>query len=140
MDGHVADAAWLVNEVVQSHKKATRGSVDARRVNAHDGRARSPARRHGRRGGSDALVESHSHDGDRMEDQIRRFISDTFFVDNFAVDASFLKNGIIDSTGVLELVAFLEETFAIKVEDTDLVPENLDSIAQVIAFVQRKQA
>jgi acyl carrier protein len=75
-----------------------------------------------------------------MEDQIRRFISDTFFVDNFAVDASFLKNGIIDSTGVLELVAFLEETFAIKVEDTDLVPENLDSITQVIAFVQRKQA
>jgi len=75
-----------------------------------------------------------------MEDQIRRFISDTFFVDNFAVDASFLKNGIIDSTGVLELVAFLDETFAIKVEDTDLVPENLDSITQVIAFVQRKQA
>jgi len=75
-----------------------------------------------------------------MEDQIRRFISDTFFVDNFAADASFLKNGIIDSTGVLELVAFLEETFAIKVEDTDLVPENLDSIAQVIAFVQRKKA
>jgi acyl carrier protein len=74
-----------------------------------------------------------------MEDQIRRFISDTFFVDNFAADASFLKNGIIDSTGVLELVAFLEETFAIKVEDTDLVPENLDSIAQVIAFVQRKK-
>ncbi len=75
-----------------------------------------------------------------MEDQIRRFISDTFFVDNFAADASFLKNGIIDSTGVLELVAFLEETFAIKVEDTELVPENLDSIGQVIAFVQRKQA
>jgi len=75
-----------------------------------------------------------------MEDQIRRFISDTFFVDNFAADASFLKNGIIDSTGVLELIAFLEETFAIKVEDTDLVPENLDSIAQVIAFVQRKKA
>lgn len=75
-----------------------------------------------------------------MEDQIRRFISNTFFVDNFAADASFLQNGIIDSTGVLELVAFLEETFAIKVEDTDLVPENLDSIAQVIAFVQRKQA
>ena len=75
-----------------------------------------------------------------MEDQIRRFISDTFFVDNFAADASFLKHGIIDSTGVLELVAFLEETFAIKVEDTDLVPENLDSIAQVIAFVQRKKA
>lgn len=75
-----------------------------------------------------------------MEDQIRRFISDTFFVDSFAADASFLKNGIIDSTGVLELVAFLEETFAIKVEDTDLIPENLDSIAQVIAFVQRKQA
>jgi acyl carrier protein len=75
-----------------------------------------------------------------MEDQIRRFISDTFFVDNFAIDASFLKNGIIDSTGVLELVAFLEENFAIKVEDTDLVPENLDSITQVIAFVQRKQA
>lgn len=74
-----------------------------------------------------------------MEEQIRRFISNTFFVDNFAADASFLKNGIIDSTGVLELVAFLEETFHLQVADGDLIPENLDSIALVIAFVEKKR-
>jgi acyl carrier protein len=75
-----------------------------------------------------------------MEDRIRRFISGSFFVDNFAANTSFLHDGIIDSTGVLELVAFLDKTFGIKVEDTDLVPENLDSITRVVAFVKRTQA
>ncbi len=51
---------------------------------------------------------------------------------------SFLDKGIIDSTGVLELVAFLQETFGITVEDQDLVPENLDSINNVSSFLLRK--
>jgi len=51
---------------------------------------------------------------------------------------SFLEKGIIDSTGVLELVAFLQDTFGFTVEDAELVPENLDSLASVTAYVSRK--
>lgn len=71
----------------------------------------------------------------------------TFIVDNFlfgnAADApssstSFMETGLIDSTGVLELVAFVESTYSIKVGDDELVPENLDSVANLAAFVARK--
>ena len=55
-------------------------------------------------------------------------------------DKSFLDNGIIDSTGVLELVAFLEEKFGISVADRELVPDNLDSVACAARFVERKLA
>ena len=55
-------------------------------------------------------------------------------------DKSFLDNGIIDSTGVLELVAFLEEKFGIAVGDRELIPDNLDSIQNVSRFVERKLA
>jgi acyl carrier protein len=72
-------------------------------------------------------------------DRLRQFIVDTFFVDRFSDDESFLRSGIIDSTGMMELVAFLEREFAIKVADKELVPENLDSLARVSAFVERKQ-
>jgi acyl carrier protein len=53
-------------------------------------------------------------------------------------DTSFLEEGIIDSTGVLELVTFLEEEFSIAVDSEELVPENLDSINYVTAFLERK--
>lgn len=72
--------------------------------------------------------------------RIRGFIEGTFFVDGFADDASFLKSGIIDSTGMMELVLFIEEEFGVKIADTELVPRNLDSVAQAAAFVERKQA
>lgn len=70
----------------------------------------------------------------------------TFVVENFLFgddgrlsdDTSFLEEGIINSTGVLELVLFLEETFDVKVEDEEVVPENLDSLAQIEAFVDKK--
>jgi acyl carrier protein len=55
-------------------------------------------------------------------------------------DMSFLESGLIDSTGVLELVAFLEEKFHMKVEDEDLIPANLDSVNALIRFVERKSA
>lgn len=71
-------------------------------------------------------------------EQIRAFISETFFVDEFADDDSFLRSGTIDSTGMLELVDFLESTFAIEIDDTELVPENLDSVANLSAFLTRK--
>ena len=55
-------------------------------------------------------------------------------------DQSFLESGIIDSTGVLELVAFLEQQYKITVGDRELLPENLDSIQNVSRFVSRKLA
>jgi acyl carrier protein len=55
-------------------------------------------------------------------------------------DASLLEAGIIDSTGVLELISYLEEQFKIKVDDDELVPENLDTIAGVCKFLSKKTA
>ncbi|GMT96134.1 hypothetical protein KH5H1_02530 [Corallococcus caeni] len=73
-------------------------------------------------------------------DTLRTFIIDTFFVDDFADDDSFLRKGLIDSTGMMELVAFIETEFHIKLDDKELVPENLDSLSRVVAFVDRKQS
>lgn len=53
-------------------------------------------------------------------------------------DDSFLDKGIIDSTGILELVMFLEEQFGVKVDDSELLPENFDSINRLAQFVARK--
>ncbi len=74
-----------------------------------------------------------------IRERIRTFIVDTFFVDDFADDDSFLRKGLIDSTGMMELVAFLESDLGVKLEDRELVPENLDSLSRVVAFVERKQ-
>ncbi len=77
-----------------------------------------------------------------LAQQIRSFIVENFLFgesNNGLKDTdSFLESGIVDSTGILELVAFLEETYGILVEDEELIPENLDSIANVSAYVQRK--
>lgn len=81
-----------------------------------------------------------------MSDAIKSTVS-TFLIDNFrfgdtsvaiADDESLIETGFIDSTGVLELVAFLEDTFAITVADTDIVPENLDSLAAIARYVENK--
>ena len=81
-----------------------------------------------------------------MSDAIKSTVS-TFLIDNFRVgdtsvaiadDESLIETGFIDSTGVLELVAFLEDTFAITVADTDIVPENLDSLAAIARYVEHK--
>jgi acyl carrier protein len=79
-----------------------------------------------------------------MHQQIRQFILTSFL---FTGDEGALQNsdslldkGMIDSTGVLELVAFLEEQFGISVNDDDLNPENLDSVDRIVSFVGRKQA
>lgn len=75
--------------------------------------------------------------------QIRKFIFDNFLFDAdegaLANDDSFLDKGIIDSTGVLELVEWLEEAFSITVDDEELLPENLDSVNQLAAFIAGKQ-
>jgi acyl carrier protein len=76
-------------------------------------------------------------------DAVRKFVVENFlFGDGTRLqdDSSFMQNGIIDSTGVLELIAFVEETYSIKIEDQELVPENMDSLINVAAFVDRKLA
>ena len=57
----------------------------------------------------------------------------------FTDDDSFMEKGILDSTGILDLILFLEENFDIKVEDDELIPENLDSINNLVAFIGRKK-
>jgi acyl carrier protein len=78
-----------------------------------------------------------------LEKQIRDFIVENFLFgapDNGPKDTdSLLDKGIIDSTGVLELVSHLEENYGIQVEDEELIPENLDSITAVTAYIRRKQ-
>jgi acyl carrier protein len=71
-------------------------------------------------------------------DALRRFISEVFFVEGFSEDASFLGEGIIDSTGMLELVMFVETTYGLQILDDELVPENFDSLNKVVAFITRK--
>jgi acyl carrier protein len=77
--------------------------------------------------------------------EIRDFIITNFIFGDAAAlagkdDTSFLDTGIIDSTGMLELVMFLEQTYDIKIEPEEMLPENLDSVNQVAAFLSRKKA
>lgn len=75
--------------------------------------------------------------------EIRSFIVENFLYgqddDDFGDDMSFLEKGIIDSTGVLELVSFIEETYGISVADEELVPDNFDSLNRLSAFVLQKR-
>lgn len=74
--------------------------------------------------------------------KIRAFIFDNFFFDAeesaLQNDTSFLEQGIIDSTGVLELVDWLEEEFNMSVDDEELLPQNLDSVNLLSAYITRK--
>jgi acyl carrier protein len=54
-------------------------------------------------------------------------------------DQSLIENDVIDSTGVLELVSFIEERFGIAMSDAEIVPANLDSVARIAAFIERKR-
>lgn len=73
--------------------------------------------------------------------KVKAFIIENFLfgnADGLNDDTSFLEEGIIDSTGVLELITYLEEEYAINVEDEELIPENLDSLDNIAAFLTKK--
>jgi len=75
--------------------------------------------------------------------RVRQFILDTFYVaDRQALgnDTSLLEAGLVDSTGVLEIIQFLEASFGIHVEDEEILPENLDSVERMARYVARKTA
>jgi acyl carrier protein len=77
-----------------------------------------------------------------MQNEVRQFVIDNFLFgqsDRQLDDSdSFLESGIIDSTGVLELIAFIETKYQVSIADDELVPANLDSIERVSAFIERK--
>ena len=71
----------------------------------------------------------------------RKFVIDNFlFGDGASLqdDQSFLGSGIVDSTGMLELIMFLESQYGIQIQPEEMLPENLDSVNRVVAFVTRK--
>jgi acyl carrier protein len=75
--------------------------------------------------------------------EIRNFIVSNFlFGDGSALkeDTSFLESGIIDSTGILELIMFIESTCGVKVQPEEILPENLDSLNRIVQFVERKRS
>ncbi len=80
----------------------------------------------------------------RFADELRAFIIENFLfgeAGQLAGDsASLIENEVIDSTGVLELVTFLEERYGISVADEEIVPANLDSVEKLAAYVERKTA
>jgi len=72
---------------------------------------------------------------------VKAFVVETFLFgedDKLKEDTSFIESGMIDSTGILELAAFLEETFGFRLRDDELIPENLDSISNVVSFLRKK--
>lgn len=78
------------------------------------------------------------------EQAVRQFIQENFVLASgstaeLGVDDSLTQLGMIDSTGVLELIAFLEQSFSISISDEETVPENLDSVRKIVAFVGQKR-
>lgn len=75
-------------------------------------------------------------------ERVRQFIETNFYIadrSQLLDDTSLLDKGMVDSTGILEVVAFLEAEFGVQVEDTEILPENLDSISRIAAYVARKK-
>jgi acyl carrier protein len=76
-----------------------------------------------------------------IEEQIKHYVSENFLFSDgeyeLPDEASFLDEGIVDSTGVLELILFVEETYGITVANEDVLPENFDSVTRLAAFIRR---
>lgn len=73
--------------------------------------------------------------------QVKEYVVENFLFGDagrITEDTSFLESGIVDSTGLLEIIGFLEEKYGIKIEDEELVPENMDTLKKISAFLARK--
>jgi acyl carrier protein len=83
-----------------------------------------------------------SHNATAIKTSLRDFLTHSVMplarVEAFADDDSFLERGILDSTGVLELVGYVEKQFSVRVEADEITPDNLDSLNKLVAFVARK--
>lgn len=78
------------------------------------------------------------------ETAVRQFLADNFILDDggagLGADESLTHAGVLDSMGVLELIMFVEERFGVTIPDEDTLPENLDSVARIVAYVERRLA
>lgn len=77
-----------------------------------------------------------------IQDRLRRFITENFYVSDPAAltdDVSLIESGLVDSTGMLEIILFIEGEYGIQVADLETIPENLESIDRIAAFVARAQ-
>jgi acyl carrier protein len=78
----------------------------------------------------------------QLKSEIRQFIVDNFLYgrddDTLSDEVSFLGKGIIDSTGILELVSFIEEKYSVSIDDEELIPDNFDSLNKLSTFVSKK--
>jgi len=91
---------------------------------------------------SDEIKEEGKYSKMEIKEQVRTFVTSNFYVadpSSLEDSASLLDRGIIDSTGVLEVIFFIEENFGIKVEDSEMLPDNLDSIDRIANFIARKK-
>jgi acyl carrier protein len=78
-----------------------------------------------------------------IKNLVRKFLLDNFVMGgNIVIEdtTSFMTDHILDSTGFIELILFIEETFGLKVDDSEMLPENFDSLANVEGYVERKRA
>ncbi len=80
---------------------------------------------------------------DSLRDRIQKFILENYLFTNdtsaLGLDDSLLGRGIVDSTGMLEIIMFIEEQLGVTVKDEDMVPENLDSVSRIAAFVESRR-
>ena len=78
-----------------------------------------------------------------LRDRIQKFILENYLFTSdtgaLGLDDSLLGRGIVDSTGILEIIMFIEEQLGVKVEDEEMVPENLDSVNRIATFVESKR-
>jgi len=82
-------------------------------------------------------------DSSEIQKQVREYVIENFVLgdeeDTFSDNQSFLDTGLIDSTGILEVIGYLEDEYEITIEDDEMVPENLDSVDRIARFVHAKQ-
>src|SRR6185369_10474756 len=92
---------------------------------------------------ADRVMNTHMvTENTEIREQLRRYIAESLLFSDkdypFEDDASFLKNGVVDSTGVMELVAYVERKFGVTVDPKEVVPDNFDSIKSLTGYIQRK--
>jgi acyl carrier protein len=89
------------------------------------------------------MISKKKFTNEYINNTLRKFISKKFLLNEdikISDDDSFFERGIIDSTGVLELVSYIEETFRFTVEDDELIPDNLDSLDKLTIYIKKKNA
>ena len=86
---------------------------------------------------------SESNSRERIQKLVIDFIKENFVFDDnvtIGIEESLLGSGTVDSTGILELIAFVEEAFNLQLDDSELIADNFDSVGRIVEFVSRRQA